>query len=128
MGQAMHRSTPGSGQFYRGAQGGRRLQRPAVIIAGAIAAVAIGGALLGDHGIPAFLKLRTERQALEADVESLKNREASLAADIEALASDPETVERVARERYRWHKPGETVIEVIGGPENETADNPPPSP
>jgi cell division protein FtsB len=99
-----------------------------MIIGGIVTVVALGSILLGDHGVPSFLKLRAERRALEAEVENLRAREATLAADIEALEQDPEVLERVARERYRMHKPGETVIEVIGGSGKEDVDNPTSSP
>jgi len=99
-----------------------------VIIGGLVATIAVGSALLGEHSIRSLLKLRAERSGLEAEVEDLRSREESLAADIDALDSDPEVLERVARERYRMHKPGETVIEVIGGPSGKPTDKPPASP
>ena len=128
MGQATRRTTDRSGPYLRGRPSKRFLPRTSMLIGSAVTAVALGGALLGDHGIPSFMKLRAERRALEAEVRDLETREQALSTDLDALEQDDDLLERVARERYRMHRPGETVIEVIGGPDGEPEDNPPPSP
>lgn len=53
------------------------------------------------------------RQTIHALDEQIQREEAShrhLSAMIDAMQQDPETVERVAREKLGYSKPGETVI------------------
>ena len=119
MGQSDRRTDSPVNAFLRTRPGGGRLSRPAWLIGAAVAVVALGGTLFGENGLPSYLKLRAERQRLERQVEDLRSRESVLAGDLEALESDEEILERVARERYRMHRPGETVIELIGGPDAE---------
>lgn len=113
-----------NGPYLRGAPSRRGLPRPAVIVGGAVAVVILGGTLLGERGLPSYLSLRRDRGELEARVAELREREQSLASDLEALEQDPEMVERVARERYRMHRPGERVMDVLGGPEDLPAAPP----
>jgi len=89
-----------------------------VLWLGAVAvAVLLAVALLGENGLRTYLGLRAERRQLETDVESLRTHHLELERGLAALdpeTGDPAALERVARERYRMRKPGETVIEVVG--------------
>jgi len=75
--------------------------------------VVLSGVFFGDRSLGAFLRLRGERQSMEAEVELLKARHDALAADLQALETDPEALERVARELHGMHAPGEMVLQVV---------------
>jgi len=67
-------------------------------------------------------RMRKEILALSAQIEKEEKNARELRASIEALRHDPRTVERLARERLGYAKPGETVIRfdqpVSGTPAN----------
>jgi cell division protein FtsB len=54
--------------------------------------------------------LRKNRLALETSIQKEQETGKQLYREIEALRRDPKTVERLARERLGYAKPGETVI------------------
>jgi|GEM_PF-235458 len=112
------RKAPAAGPYLRtGPPASRRIRRPALWLGGAAVVVLLGMALLGENGLMTYLGLRAERLRLEEDVTGLHEQRDGLEAGLSALdeeTGDPEALERVARERYRMRKPGETVIEVVG--------------
>jgi cell division protein FtsB len=116
--RAKPRTTRPNGPYLRGGPPtGRRIRRPALWLGGAAVVVLLAVALLGENGLRTYLGLRGERLELEAEVERLRAHRAELEAGVAALdeeTGDLEALERVARERYRMRKPGETVIEVVG--------------
>ena len=121
------RRTPAAGPYLRtGPPASRRIRRPVLWLGGIAVVVLLGMALLGENGLLTYLGLRAERLRLEEDVSELHAQRGGLEAGLSALdeeTGDPEALERVARERYRMRKPGETVIEVVG--EDELAAPPP---
>jgi len=58
----------------------------------------------------------------QISIEEAKSRQLKTAVD--ALRNDPKTVERLARERLGYAKPGETVIRF----QEAATNNPPPTP
>ncbi|HEX7861649.1 MAG TPA: septum formation initiator family protein [Verrucomicrobiae bacterium] len=54
--------------------------------------------------------LRQDMLALENQIKAEEQRKQKLQTDIRNLQDDPKTVERLARERLGYAKPGETVI------------------
>jgi cell division protein FtsB len=70
--------------------------------------------LFGEHGLRAYLALRSERDQLQEAVDVLEVRHDGLEEDLSSLESDDATLERIAREKYRMRREGETVIEVVG--------------
>jgi cell division protein FtsB len=66
---------------------------------------------------------RMRKRVLELDAQKQKQEEASkqLKGSIDALRYDPKAVERLARERLGYVKPGETVIHFEETPTNQVA-------
>ena len=91
----------------------RRMRKPLIFLCSAVAVALLASCLLGDRGLKTFLELRAEQKDLEAEVRTLRLREMRLQADLDALADDPDALERVARERYRMLRDGERIIEVV---------------
>ncbi len=112
------RNSPATGPFLRGRPpASRRIRKPVLWLGAVAVAVLLAVALLGENGLRTYLGLRAERRQLETDVESLRTHHLELERGLAALdpeTGDPAALERVARERYRMRKPGETVIEVVG--------------
>ena len=63
-------------------------------------------------GLPLWRRLSRDVARAEAQVERLQIRNARLAADIEALGSDPFALERAIREEIGWVRPGEVRIDI----------------
>jgi cell division protein FtsB len=65
---------------------------------------------------------RMRKRVLELDAQKQKQEEVAkqLKGSIDALRYDPKAVERLARERLGYVKPGETVIHFGESPTNQT--------
>jgi len=68
-------------------------------------------------------RLRKEILALEAELRKDEEIQKRLKASIDAL-SDPRTVERLAREKLSYAKPGETIIRFESPTTNSAASKP----
>lgn len=83
------------------------------LLLAACSALVIGlvlSALVGDGGVARHGPLRRELRALEAEVQTLDAANRSLSREVEALRSDPEYMESVARDELGWVRPGERVV------------------
>jgi cell division protein FtsB len=69
--------------------------------------------LLQENGIGAWFRLQDEEQALSAEVTALEDANENLAQSIEAVKNDPATLEKLAREEFNMHLPGEKVVLVV---------------
>jgi len=74
----------------------------------AIAALA-ASALLGEHGIAHFLRLRAERRELGRSAFALLQSQTRLRAEIERLRKDDVYLEGLARRQLGLVRPNETV-------------------
>jgi cell division protein FtsB len=81
----------------------------------AVAVVAlIGGvvlhAMLGANGIVVYRQKRAETQALENEVNRLQKENALFAERIKQLKSDPNAIEKEAREQLHYTRKGEVIF------------------
>jgi cell division protein FtsB len=87
--------------------------------------LAAGLLLLGIHdvfGAHGFLAMRrTEKEVLQLqdEIDRLNHENQALAQQVNALKTDPEAIERVAREEMGLAKPGELIFKL---PANPTPD------
>ncbi len=58
-----------------------------------------------------YRKKRMELDALQHTLAEKRNESAERTRDVNALKSSPEAVEKVAREKYRYCKDGETIYQ-----------------
>jgi cell division protein FtsB len=70
------------------------------------------GSLFGDRGILYLLAERDRATLLARQIEQLRSENGRLAAEIAALGSDPQAIERLAREELLLARAGETVFLV----------------
>lgn len=79
-----------------------------------LAVVSIGGvvlhAMLGANGIVAYRQKRAEMQALQSEVDHLQKENAQFAERIKQLKSDPNAIEKEAREQLHYTRKGEVVF------------------
>lgn len=91
-------------------EGAQRAWRPAGT------AVAVGLALLltwhvinGKHGLSVWQQKRVEDRQLQMEINDLELENAQIRNHTERLKSDPEAIEREAREKLHYAKPGEVI-------------------
>ena len=90
-------------------------------------AVAVGLALLltwhvinGKHGLSVWQQKRVEDKQLRKEIESLEQENARLRDRVEHLKSDPNAIEREAREKLHYAKPGEVIYTLPRDPQAQT--------
>jgi cell division protein FtsB len=89
--------------------------------------VAVGLALLlawhvvnGKHGLASWQQKRVQEKQLNKDIESLQQDNEHLLQRVEKLKSDPHAVEREAREKLHYAKPGEIIYALPPDPPAQT--------
>ncbi len=75
----------------------------------------------GTNGIGVYFKKQDENRALQQELDQLRKENEDLNHRVKALKSDPQTIEKEAREQLKYAKPGE-VIYVM--PEQKAAAPP----
>jgi cell division protein FtsB len=94
----------------------RRRRRNAYVAA--LAVVFVTGVLTAIFGERGWIDVRAQRAdlaALERDFDAQQRRVASLRAEVDRLKRDPRAIERIAREKLGYAKPGEIVVVTRGG-------------
>jgi cell division protein FtsB len=88
--------------------------------------VAVGLALLltwhvvsGKHGLSVWQQKRVEDRQLRKEIEELELENARLKIRIERLKSDPDAIEREARDKLHYAKPGEVIYALPPEPKSQ---------
>ena len=94
-----------------------RIWRPA----GSVLAVALAGMLMwhvvsGKHGLSVWQQKRTEDKQLRQEIDGLEQENARLRDRVQKLKTDPHAIEREARERLHYAKPGEVIYSLPPDP------------
>ena len=89
--------------------------------AGSVLAVALAGLLMwhvvsGKHGLSVWQQKRVEDKQLHKEIESLQQENARLKQRVQRLKSDPHAIEREAREKLHYAKPGEVIYSLPPDP------------
>jgi cell division protein FtsB len=69
-------------------------------------------AIYGNHGWYAYHQELRDTKAVQAEIEDLRTRNEHVQENIKALKSDPQAIEREAREHLRYARPGDVIISV----------------
>ena len=77
-------------------------------VAAAAMAVLIAGAL-GDRGYLEVRRRQAQQAQLRLEVEKVRADNAALLAQIDALKKDPYVIEKLAREKLGYARPGEVI-------------------
>lgn len=80
----------------------------------------------GTNGINVYFKKKAENKALQQDLDQLRQENEDLNRRVKALKSDPQTIEKEAREQLKYAKPGEVIYVMpeqkkLAPPPNATA-------
>jgi len=76
---------------------------------GALALLLLLHVVFGANGFLAYQKKKAQYRALEQDIQKIQKENDELAQRINALKTDPATIEKEAREQLRYARPGEMV-------------------
>ena len=82
------------------------------------AAIVLVAAITGDRGYLDVRRQRASLSRLRAEVDTLRRENLTLLAEVRALKHDPYTIEKIAREKLGYAKPGELIFRF-------QPDNPP---
>jgi cell division protein FtsB len=87
--------------------------------------VAIGLALLmtwhviyGKDGLSVWQKKRAEDRSLQQQIQQLQQENTLMQRQVERLKSDPDAIEREAREKLHYAKPGEVIYTLPDAPQD----------
>lgn len=78
--------------------------------------------VFGANGMMAWEHKRAEYRQLQQQIDDLQKQNEQLAEHIKALKSDPQAIEKEAREQLRYARPGEVIYVV---PADKPAPKPP---
>ena len=88
-------------------------RRRCATLALAVIAVWVGyHVIFGANGTMVYSNKLAEHRTLDKEIIQLKQENARLAHHVEALKSDPGTIEKEAREQLRFARPGEVIYTV----------------
>ena len=73
----------------------------------------------GDVGLWNLWMAQKNLQSLQHDIQELERATSTLEAQVKELQSDPFTIEKVARERYGYLRPGDKIYRIITEPEEK---------
>ncbi|MBN2566195.1 MAG: septum formation initiator family protein [Candidatus Eisenbacteria bacterium] len=73
----------------------------------------VSAILLGDSGLVSIVRMKGMKRGLQDEIEALEQARDEAAAYNEDLRSDPDAVEKVAREEYGMIKEGEICYRVV---------------
>jgi len=81
--------------------------------------------VFGTHGFLAMRRKQQEIQKVKTDLDRLNKENAALEQDVKNLKTDPQTIEKIAREEFGQSRPGEIIIKLPAqGPTEAAAAKP----
>lgn len=84
-------------------------RKAAIVLVGLLSLVMAYHVLFGHDGVIAYQQKRRESRQLQQQIEQLRQENQGLQNQIKALKEDPEAIEKEARERLRYARPGEVI-------------------
>lgn len=99
-----------------------RLWRPAgTVVAVILALLVTWHVVYGTHGLSIWEHKRAEDRALQREIKDLQQENAQMRQQIDHLNSDPDAIEREAREKLHYAKPGEIIVNLSDQPQTPPA-------
>jgi len=86
------------------------------LVGGIVCLLALVLVVYGSSGLPRVWQMKRDVEALEREIATLRGETRELARTVDQLRSDPETIERIAREDLGLVRPGETVLKFPSTP------------
>jgi cell division protein FtsB len=104
----------------RAVEWAQRAWRPAgTVLAVGLALLLTWHVINGKHGLSVWQQKRAEDRQLQLEIEDLEQENARLRDHIERLKSDPEAIEREAREKLHYARPGEVIYTLPAQPQTQ---------
>src|SRR5438445_2508983 len=69
-----------------------------------------------NNGLLVYQEKRRESRELDRQIKFLQQQNSAMEQEVKALKSDPKTIEKEARERLRYARPGEVVYTLPTAP------------
>lgn len=92
-----------------------RAWRPAATAVAVALALLLGWHVVnGKHGLSMWQQKRTEDKQLQKEIQDLQQENARLRVRVDRLKSDPDAIEHEAREKLKYAKPGEVIVDLSG--------------
>jgi cell division protein FtsB len=88
--------------------------RHKLVATGIVILVCVVGyyAVFTANGLVDYQQKRRESRELDRQIKALQQQNGGMEQEIKALKSDPKTIEKEARERLRYARPGEVVYTI----------------
>jgi len=100
----------------------QRIWRPAgTVIAVVLALLVTWHVIYGKHGISVWQQKRAEDHQLQQQIKDLQQENAEMRQHIQHLQSDPDAIQREAREKLHYAKPGEVIYTLPAQPQAQQA-------
>ena len=91
----------------------RKLASPLILALLALAAYYV---VFSANGLMVYEQKRHESRDLVRQIKTLQQQNGTMEQEIKALKNDPQTIEKEARERLRYARPGEVVFALPTAP------------
>jgi cell division protein FtsB len=92
-----------------------RAWRPAGTAVVVVLALLIGWHVVnGKHGLSSWQQKRQEDKELQKAIQDLQQENARLKVRVDKLQSDPDAIEHEAREKLKYAKQGEVIVDLSG--------------
>lgn len=88
----------------------KRMTRKRLLVIGTLTSIVLAFVLFSSHGLLSRMRISSEANGLRSTQTQLRHEEDSLRREIKKLQSDTLEIERLARERYGYVRPGEKVF------------------
>ena len=99
-----------------------RVWRPAgSILAVGLALLLTWHVINGKHGLSVWQQKRVQDKQLRKEIDALEQENARLRERVQKLKSDPDAIEREAREKLHYAKPGEVIYALPPDPPPQPA-------
>ncbi len=86
-----------------------KFARSAIMVLVLVCVALVVHEIFGANGYLALRRQKQQHQALQQQIQQLKQQNAKLQKEIEALKTDPQAIEKLAREQMHLAKPGEII-------------------
>lgn len=88
------------------------------VVAIALALLMTWHVIYGKDGLSVWQKKRTEDRSLQQQIQQLQQENTQMQRQVERLKSDPDAIEREAREKLHYAKPGEVIYTLPDAPQD----------
>jgi cell division protein FtsB len=85
-----------------------------------LALLLMGHVVNGKNGLTVWHQKRAADQQLQKEIDQLQQENAQLRQHVEQLKSDPDAIEREAREKLHYAKPNEVIVALPPQPKDQS--------